>query len=158
MKLNLNSWYNKLYMFMYDIESYQMPKDGCKYLRNMLWLLITLPFSWVVSWILFIMKENTSLGNKIMLTCAWYILTMIGTGFYDNVENDILRNVLIVTAPIFFVGTIFIAGFIVYFFLDKLPKMLRRKVPYGGRKPSIISQFFKSIKEKYCIRIQWEKE
>lgn len=166
----------RLYRWYYCEET--LPSDGCLYFRRyirmwaLFWLFfaLTLPANvlslgknkheWYIS-----RKDNIAVS--IIIWCILYVIYCTGFYIYNGIVDGFI-NVLSRDdeAPIvigFFVIFLSTVGLFVWLFTilmrklnwiidNKINNVTKEKKPKG---PSKLNQYYHSLKEKYCIKLEW---
>jgi hypothetical protein len=156
MTLNYQSIIAKLYRWFYFKT--EMPNNLCIYFWQLMvmWIFI-LPYFLLTFWNRFTPSKNdmidkgTAIGIGVILHIIAFILIsmIIGIlGLFFNFSSPVLSTIS-------FIGNI-LWLFTIIVFISWAAIILLQKIEKSEKRPSIILEYFKAKKNKYCPKIEWK--
>jgi len=159
MKLNVNSWYGRLYLSTYGKDNTDtLPNNICSFFWPLLFAIILFPLCWpghVIN--LFTpktMNRTNALQTAFHLPASLFFGILIALTM--NIKQmDLMRLYLYgFMAFVFFFFFIFALAFACFYISDKI----KERRPLTPKKVNPIVAGFRAIKGKYCTPVTWERK
>lgn len=163
MKLEYNSKSSKLLKWFYALQDWELPNNSCEYIRRYIWMLIgIIPFTIIAgpAYITSLFGLNRWFHNQvdnmffgICLYVLPFLLFTFGNGFTFFFIDYEKNSLLDVSQAIGFMLICIIIFFsLIYLAIQYTDIYKSKKV----KKESKFNKFYKSLKEKYCEKIEYE--
>jgi len=148
LNLNKNSWHAKLFLASYS--SKELPKSLCNYFWSLIFAIILLPVTFVVVIYNIITKKRV---NKIIQISFMLFGLILSSAFYEDYSFPTAYFYGLITTVVV-VGISGLFAFTLVYFIEKSDNHKPKKT----KKPNVIIEGIKAVKNKYCPIIQWDKE
>lgn len=161
MKLNKERLDIRMYTWIYTTTKYDLPNNLCSFfwLYLLMWPLALIHITFLLPSVLLEIynKENLSISNRLATSFFSYVLMLFLTSMIYGPIAYFLGYIdrknpwFIMGEALWFTGIVLVIGFGIY----KLQKWISSKKVKKEKTPSIIVEYIKAKKDKYCPKIDW---